>query len=407
MATINTRTIFEDATAHIKVNNTLLTKIHHYDVAFVNKNDDHIMGFGSNLLGVYPIRFTPDDKNKWLIDLLDLDASEIRAKIVTIPGVKEEWVRGTDVMNLSCLYLLHLVYNDSGLGIKARQQGMIDILLALHYKLFGSLLAYFFKYPVDEGLALATYAALSKKFAIKQNETWGGVLEARCQDIISHDSIHLETIKSFNDDAAIQYMITDIQGRLRRMVVNIWEVMAEIRDKDNRFTTNKATIELEGKTTVRDLERNQSTYLNYLDQVILEKNRFVKPELAHIVSNLVETMPEKLLYDVLFHVVERSIKHDTKIKDLVHEVMYHAFTTLAEDRDLRESMTDIGIVGARFRSLYMSSKSTTPSLIKMREMGVVVVGNSISSKNPTVISSVRTGFLLYVLLRTLTMKHYG
>jgi hypothetical protein len=36
---------------------------------------------------------------------------------------------------------------------------MTDVLTILHYKLFSSLMAHFFRYPADEKTATATYAA--------------------------------------------------------------------------------------------------------------------------------------------------------------------------------------------------------------------------------------------------------
>jgi len=224
----NIKEVFDNALSHLTIDEAFLKDVSQYAKYFVNKNDEHVQFFGSNLLGVHAVRFLPEDRLSWTVDLLDIDEYETRRNVVKLPTVNETWIRGTDVMNISCIYLVHRVFN-SDLSPKLKEQGMMDILLVMHYKLMSSLMAHNFKYPTDEATAMAVYAALSKKYALKAYGSWHAVFVARCKDIIDRKSIHMRTIDKFNDDGAIQYMITDIQGRLKSMVKNLNKVFYDIR----------------------------------------------------------------------------------------------------------------------------------------------------------------------------------
>ena len=404
MAT-NIKSVFDGFSHNLKVDKTLMKNIHAYNQAFINKTDDHIEFFGGNLLGVQTVRFMSSDKNDWIDGLLHLDEYKVRQAVTALPTIKSDWVRATDVVNLSCVYLVHRIFN-SDLSHEDKQQCMIDTLMVMHFRLFGSLLAYYFRYPADESTALATYAALSKKFLIKQHGNWNAVLKARCQDIISDDSIHYQTIKKFDDDAAIVYMITDIQGRLREMVKKIWRVFDIVRTQNAQILTVGGTIELDGKTVVKDVSRNYSPYRRYLNEISLDRGRFIKPELVEIIASAMHTMSEELLTQTLNYLVDHAGK-DKDIEKFMDEVLLHAFEYLSTDRRAQETMGDIGSLVAKLRALYMASRSSDEAVMKIRDHGEIIVKKAVNTRNESAIAAVRTGLALYVVLRTFARNHYG
>lgn len=401
------KTVFEDECKNLKIDKPLLKKIHLYGQNFVNKNEDHVKFFGGNLTGVNPIRFMSSDKNEWVDELLGIDEYKTRQEILKLPSVDPSWVRATDIMNISCLFLTHKVFNNSSFSHKDKEQGMIDILLAMHYKLLSSLMAHYFRYPADEQTALATYAALSKKYAIKQAGNWHGVLVERCKDIINPRSIHYQTLSKFNDDDAIVYMITDIQGRLRAMIKKLYVVFDLVRTQDAKILTTGGTIVLDGKMMVRDVSRNYTPYRRYLSEVVLDKPRFIKRELTEVIASVMHTMPETLLLETLNSVSDRAKGNDKIITEFLDETLLHAFEYLSSDRRAQEAFNDIPVLISKLRAIYMASRSSDPSLLKMRKVGEGIIKKSIKSRNPSVIAAVRTGLMLYCVLRTFAMKHYG
>lgn len=398
--------IYDRAMATVDIDNKLFKQVDRFAQQFIYKNDDHVNFFGSNLTGVYPVRFTTQDKNDWNIDLLDLDETEIRREILKLPYIKDTWVRGTDVMNLSCLYLVHRIQTDASLNPKIKHRASMDVLLALHFKLISSLMAWFFKYPVDPRIAEMTYANLSKKFAIKRFGSWYKVLENRCADIISSQSTWKTTIERFNDDMAIQNMINDIQGRLRAMIKKIWAVMAQVREDDAKMLIVSAKVDLGDKVVVRDLIRDEQQYIRYLKDVSIDKARFIKDDLINVIANVMTTMPEAQLKPVLSHYCELCSNGDEATLKLGDEIMLHAFEHMNKDRTSNSRNLNLGNTLIKFRRLYIASRNKEPKMMFIKEQSEAVTIPAAKTKSMTVVSSLRTGLLLYILLRTLSKEHY-
>lgn len=403
----NIKAVLDHHGRHLKFDVNLLKKIHQYRVAFANRNADHSNFFGGNYFGVYPIRFKVDDRLEWTDGILGIDDYAVRKDIIELPTVNEEWVRGTDVMNLSCCWLTHR-FAESNLSDKLKHQVMVDCQLVFQYKLLTSLMTHYFSYPTDESTALAVYAALSRKFALKRYGTWQAMLEARSEDIIAHDSIHFNTIKRFNSDEDIQYMVTDIQGRLRAVMKKMYEVFLDIKERDAKILQRGGTIELEGKTVVRDVIRDTDAYKRYMYDIMIDKSRWVKTELVEVICSGMKGVSEHVLTDALNFMTESQGKPMwKKIEEFSNEVLLHAFEFIQTDQLAYERSNDIQYLITRLRANYMSNRSTDPSLLKMRDIGQDIVKKAITSRNPSTISAVRTSIMLYIVLRVMTRKHYG
>lgn len=407
MSDKNILAIFDDECKHVKIDAHLLKKIHDYQMAFINRNDDHISFFGGNLLGVHPVRFKKSDSDEWYDEVLDIDDASISTRVKSLPTIDPDWVRGTDVMNLSCLWLVHKICN-STLPQASKEQGMLDTLMVLMCKFLTSLMAHHFKYPADKSVALATYAALTLKYDLKRHGSWYAMLVERCKDIINpHTGIHWNTIKNFNDDGDIQYMVTDIQGRLRELVKNLHGVFETIKTQDAKILTLKNKVDIEGEAVIRDLTRNFTPYRRYVHQVINDKGLFMKPELADIIQTAMYTMPDKLFVRTMEYMVEHYKKDkDDVISEFLDEVMTHAFEFLSEESTLWRH-NDLAAIISRLRAVYMSSRSTDPSLMRIRGLAESIVVEATKNKNVSVIASVRTGIMLYVVLRALAMQFYS
>lgn len=408
MADPTIKSIFDEALAHLKIDVKLLKKIRDYGQSFVNRNPDHVAFFGGNLLGVYPIRFRNTDRSEWYDGVLELDDVAVRNRIAELPTLDPEWKRGTDVMNLSCLWLVHAIYH-SNLPQRVKDQGMIDVLMVLHYKLITSIMSHYFKYPADTSVALATYAALSKKFSLKVHGSWSALLYSRCEDIIdSRHGIHHKTIENFIPDESIQYMITDIQGRLRNIVKKMWIVFDTVRTQDAKILSSKMTgFSVDGEQIVRDMKRNFSPYKRYIHDVVSDPTLFIKDELINVVSSAMPTMAEPLLLETLQY-MSRNYRHDGgQIEKLLDETLLHAFDYLSSERSAFSRSMDMGVLISKLRAIYMASRGNDEALKKMRELGESIASKAVKSRNPAVIASIRTGVLLYIVLRTFGMKHYG
>ena len=168
----NYKQIVEKYTTEVKVDNALAQRLNRFVNNFINKDEDHINFFGSNLTGVHSIYFTTLDKNELMIDVIgNVNDGAIRREIKALPYVGSTWVVATEPVTVVCIYLAYRFYN-STLPQKVKEQAMMDCAMIVHFKFITSLMNHYFQYNIPMATALASYSALSRKFTLKDEGTW-------------------------------------------------------------------------------------------------------------------------------------------------------------------------------------------------------------------------------------------
>lgn len=402
----NIKSIFDGHGKGLAFDKKLIKAIKDYGSAFVNSSEDHIHFFGGNAIGVYPVKFKNTDRHEFLIDILGFEESDIRAEVKELPTVNEDWVRGTDVMNLSCLWLAHR-FKASTLPAKEKYEGMYHSILVLNFKLITSLMTHFFPHQVNEELSQMIYDQLSLKYTLKREGSWMGLMIERTEDILNEKGIHAETLSKFNDDGDIQYMITDVQGRLRSIIKNLWEVLADIRERDLKRHKQSYFSELEGEMVVRDMSKKYASYRDYIEHVIESPmSDFIKHELITVVSSMIPVMPKPLLGEALIAFHEQHTKKNKVTKEWLDLIITHCFEQVISDPKISKKLNNIPELLMYMKSLYMASKSKG-DVEKMRNLGEKFIKKHVKSNNPSAIASVRTGLMLYIIIRMFSKDHYG
>src|SRR5690606_23779206 len=144
--------IFDEASKHVKCDLPLARRTQKYVGDLMNRNEDHVLFFGSNLTGVYDLRFKTSDRNEWFIDIKDMDEFEVRKRVLAESVLDPNWVRANDVFNLDCLYTVHR-YLNSSLSPSQQKTAIEAVFMALNIKLLGSIMAAYFKFKCDERIA--------------------------------------------------------------------------------------------------------------------------------------------------------------------------------------------------------------------------------------------------------------
>lgn len=411
----NVKSMFEEATKHLVIDRKFITAIQKYRQTFANKNEDHIAFFGGHLMGVQDVRFTKYDRSEWLIEILDIDDISLQADLITlntlVPDPNNIRHVSTDVMNLSCLYIVHAIYNAKGLTDKEKHHGMIDTLLILEYKFITSILTYWFPNRADMAVAVATYARLPKKFKLKELGSWGALLDYRAEATIDAQSPHTKnkTYQLFDDDYDIIYMVNDMQGRIKGYLKNIRDVFTIVsRDPTASMkSTSNTSLNMDGEVIVKSTKNKYATYRRYIGDVITDLNSFVIPELTEIVASCMPKLPLKNMVQCLTYMSEHSSrkKGDPNVSKLVDLTLEHLFDYIATNANTINPKDIPGLL-TKLSNLYKASRANNDLLLQMREVGEKVVRKAVKTKNDNLVSSIRTGVLLYIVARTITMHHY-
>lgn len=401
------KTVFDDATRDVVVDTKLIQRIHAYERAFVNRNEDHIAFFGGNLMGVHTMRFRPIDRENWFNEVLEIDELSLEESIHALKSVDPAWKRASDVMNISCIWLVYAIQNSPKLSPAQKEAASIDVLLILQYKFLGSLMAHYYPYPADQATMLAVYASLNYKFALKSAGSWNVLLHRRAKDILAPKDIHRRAYMEFSPEAAILYMINDIQGRLREIVKSITRVFYEVRAKGQKITTEKSVMEIDGTAVLKDKTRKYSTYIRYTHDIIGDKNSFIRHELVNVIGDAMHTMNPRLLVETLeWMSTNHRVKGAEEVEQLVDETLIYAFELMAANRSLMSGNSGLMPLLVKLRSLYMASRMADPTLLNTKELAEKIVTNAIKTKSSSVVASVRTGVQLYLVLRALAMGYY-
>jgi hypothetical protein len=405
----NINLVFKEGCPDLVFDKTFIKKLSSYTQAFANKNDDHIAFFGGALLGVHPIRFRTEDRNRWFDDILECDDLAIEDEMHRLEEIVSTRHVSGDVMNMSCLWVVHSIYTSTHLSMSEKEAGMTDALMVLQYKIITSIMAHFFPYPANEQIAIATYAALSKKFGLKVYGSWRALLLSRVRDVLAKSSIHYKTYTEFNNDKPIVYMVNDIHGRIKDFIKNIRDVFAQVeKDPKGLIRSTSTTQAIDGELSVKSLKRNYVVYRRYIHEIITDRPSFIREELVQIISSAMQTMPRPLFEDALAYVsLNSGIRGDKDILNLVDSTLTHAVDYISTNAAIIGNVNDIGGLIAKFRALYMASRGNDPTLLIMRDTAEAITKRAVKSKNGSVIAAVRTGLMLYILLRTFTMRHYS
>ncbi len=396
-----------EAASSVQITPQLVKQTMLYERRFVNQNPEHLAFFGGNLMGVHPLRFKSTDRELWLNEIVEMDELDVEDGLKHVHSLDPNWVRANDVMNLSCLWLAHKFMTDPKLSNAQKEEGATAALLVLQYKFLGSLMAHFYPYPADEASMLATYAELSRKFALKAAGSWGALLTQRAKELLSPRSIHYRTLITFGSDKDLIYMVSDIQGRLREIVKSMTTVFYQVRERGNRIGTDRATFDVDGELVMQDKSRHHSAIIKYIHDVVDDKPSFIKPELLALIADAMHTMSPKLLEESLEWMSRNyHVRGHDKLQELVSETLLYAFDLIASDRALYAKGSGITPLLTKLRALYMASRMSDPVLLRTKTLSEWAVTHAISSKNPSVIASVRTGLQMYIVVRALAMKYY-
>lgn len=396
------RDIFDEICQHVKFDLRLARQISNFRLSFVTRNEDHIRFFGGNLLGVDVVRFTNADRNNFF-DMFNVDESLITKRIK--PIVPDFKVAG-DALNNFMVYLIYRFNNENSLPDKIRHQAMMDICLLWNYKFFTSRLANVFRYPADKEVAEATYISLSKHYLIKKLGTWNEVFRVRCEDAFK---LHKNAITTMDNNDNVQYFIVDVYSRIRSIFVNIATIHFELdARKDKVKTTGSTMLDKEGELVLKDKENSLQKYTRYLASIAGSPSAFIKPEVKEIIEKIMPTMPPRMLDKSLRYICEEYSKPKNEaMRETINEILVHAFDYVFRNKGGVRSVSDIPTILGKLKGTYTAAKNTEPLMLKIRKEVEDIVRKATKVNHVGHVNATRTGILLYVVCRSITMRYYS
>jgi hypothetical protein len=401
------RNVFEAHCPSVEGDVSLAKRVIQYQLAFVAKNDEHVKFFGGHLTGVQVVRFTDSDRLVWFDEILHCDERRLQEALFELPTVHRDHTVASDAMNLSCIWLTHVLVN-ANLPEKLKHDALISVMLVLQYKFLTSRLYRHFKFPADKAVAEATYASLSMKFDLKQYGSWGAYLHGRAEDILDERAPRYQHFKRMHDDREIEKIVNDIQTRLRKTLRLIAGVHYSVNASGRRISTTSQTVEHDGKEILKDKAKSLANYTRYVQSIIPDKSSFIREELLNVIENMIQTMPPHLFKATLEWLSDNfQGPRAHELQNLVKEIMVHCFDYLATNTESVQNSHDLAGLLVRLRGVYTAARSTDPILMDIRARTEKLVRDATGTRNLSLLPTIRTGVLLYITLRALAKKHYA
>jgi hypothetical protein len=410
--------VMDEEFSHLPIDNKLLQRILKYERDFINKNEDHITFFGGHLMGVQVVRFDPRDRAYWFDDVLEINEQSLQEKLYALisedpsdkgaPLIDPEFNVRSDVMNITCGYLVHRFMTANNLPHDKKEQGAEAVIRIMLYKFLTSLLWNYFKYPANPQVAEATYNSLSLKFGLKKNGNWKKYLDERAHLTLHGDSIHHKTLFNMQDDEAFLYFIGDTQGRIRGTVKSIYAIFDRMNKAGVRIASTSSVMEYDGELILKDKSRTYQAEIRYISDIISDRGSFVKPELLNIILKSMPTAPPDMFTKTLNWMSDNAgYGRDDIVNQLIQKTVIYSFNYLSRNPKLIKGRRDISGVLISLRGSFTASRSSDEDLMELRDMAEKIAGYATGSRNDTVLKAIRTAVLLYIIGRIMSKDYYS
>lgn len=407
VAPSSVREVFDKMLPDLEFDQELAKRIHRYVQEFINRNKDHAAFFGGVLLGVEVVRFLDSDKDRWFDEIIGSDELMLQDMLYSLPTINRDWKVSSNVMNLSCVWMVHRFFNSS-LPAKEKMDAMIDVLLVLQIKYTTSILFRFFQYPADRAVAEATYAALNLKFILKETGSWLALLTYRAKEMLSRTSPHLSVFSRMDKDKGVVDMLNAAHGAIKSYIKNMRGVMEHIRLTGGKIKTTSSVAGVDGDEILKDRTKGPATLINYIKSILSDRNSFIRDDLLRVVIDLMPSVQYRYLVSSLEFLSANYFKaHHKDIDRIINLAMLHSYSYLSGSNAVARPSMNLATVVSRLRGAYTSSRSTDPDLLELRELVEKVIRPAVDSKTAAVLAATRTGVLLYIVARANAMSYYS
>lgn len=371
------------------------------------------LALNSPFLGVYPIYFTTTDR-EILFRLLEVEESQIEEIISSVPSIDPNWNVVRDPYNHLIIWMCHKFFT-SQLPKDKKDLAMVTLLKMLHYKFFTSLVYNSYKHGADPNVMESVINNLSNKYDIVQYKTWKGVIEARCQDVISPSSIHLDVFKNYDGDDKIIYILSDIQSRIRQKIRLISNLYYDAKEEGGAgIGTYSSTDTIDGEKVILSQSNIFDLMIEGMIVQVQTTARFLDNELIKALCKKFQYISEEMLRGVLTMMTEtaaiqaesgdmftqKKIKGDivyTGMGLIVRELIQKTYRICILDKINLNSKASILI---KTMNLYTSSRVTDEDILTLkRSILYFVVGCKKSSREATN-SSLVIAVILYTIIRS-------
>lgn len=367
------------AEAPIKISQEMMSQFVKMVLQFEIR-DEHPLTLNSQLFGVNKFAFTTRDRQLFF-DIIGCDEDVFVKVIKKIPSINNEFKVVSDAFNVCSVYLIYLILN-SNFNMSAKDTYCTAILNYMQYRFIGSAVNHYFPHNANHDIMQTVIESLNLKFSIRQLGSWRAVVTERSKSIIFEARAHHNTLKKFDNDKDILYLISDTSTRIRSQLKIITSEYYSIRETNNFIMSHSSTTSLDGEKVLRERDSSFETLSVNVFNKILIKSSFIDERYIRMVQNTVSRLNVNIIRRMLGVLADearyqlgtgdsRKIitkKNDTEIyvgvEALVDHII-HVIYTAAIHNPAVNINSKIAIY-QNTKNIFTASRTSNPELVNVR-----------------------------------------
>ena len=388
-----------DKHLHLTYDENLYRKLEAFRINWVQKSDEYIEFFGSNLTGVHNIRFSTRDEDAIFIDILNLNYEDLEYDIFHTVGIDKNKKVSSNPFYLTMTYLMYGFLKSKTIG-RYRDDVIREVYYIFAYKALSSLISHYFKYNVDVGTAKAVIERMSNKFLIKKCNSWQEVLLYRSSDVLPPHGLHYKRLLTLTSDDATR-VVSDLQGRLRDLIKNIYIVIIDINASNDKIISTTNLEENENGVGIKDSSNRPDTYTRYLDSIIKIPTDFINDDIIHLVLSIHNNINREQLITTLTYISTTDIKNLNIITNTILETTIYNIAGRGIVTEYNRHIYDI----LKYTKSYFSSSSIKDkNILYAKKQLNIIIKKSLDKSIQWTSNSLVIAVIVYIVCRSFTKK---
>jgi len=396
--------VFEVHLKNIKFDNKLYKQLKAFKDGWVTKDINTMSFLGSNLLGVYPIRFTKTDDEELMEQLLRLDIHHLSLDLHALPDIDPTRKVSSNVIYLTLAYLIHGFLNSTHIG-KNMEDAVSSLFHIMSYRMISSLVSHYFeKYNVEMSVAITVSEKMSNQFLLKKLGSWQEVFKYKSNAVLPPDGLNYPRLLKL-DTVDTTLAIANIQGDIRGMVKQVYKILVSVNESNEKISNRtQEQTDLSGDKVLSDITNRPDLYVNYTLGIIYSRNDFIKEDLIYVIQDVIKATSKKDLIKVLDYICMLYMQDIKKVTFIVESIMKISIEYIGvNEHSYTQNIVDTLVA---LKNYFTGSKVKDPVLIELKETLLDVVKHGIHKTNRTPVVNARIGVILYIFLRTISKDNY-
>ncbi len=348
----------------------IVLRIENFKNDIIQASSEHLKYLSTYTVGTERIIFSIKNEYTLIEDIFRCESYYKFGELCKhITGIDLSRNVAANPVYLAITYVMYTIENNRQLNIKEKERVIYNLYFIMAFKMNTSLYFRYYHDPFNEQVARAAFEKLSGNFIIKRVGSWNEVYKYRANNELT---IHAKRIKRLDIEGAM-YFIADVQGRWRRMLVELNKVLYNMRDDDYSISITSLLREDEENGLV--FNDTGSSVTEYSDKILglIYKPDFLNLDLVYIIVALSRNITEDKLLFTLRNINDAEFEYHDDVLTIIPLIFEMSFLFLKKSGLIYHIKEKLEAVIHELKNMWSGSRRTEPQVVKVRKVLETVI----------------------------------